>query len=240
MTLTSRTPTRSDPEVRAAVTAELEWAPDMVAAHIGVTADHGVVVLTGDVDKYCERTAASEAALRVRGVTAVVNEIRVRPKSTYTLGETDIAREVEHALRSTASIPDTVKAEIVGHQVNLTGVVEWDYQRRAAARAVQHLLGVTSVNNGISLTPRQPAPDTEERIRQAIARNALLDPETVQVRVAEDRVTLTGTVPSWAARRQADLAAWSSPHVSEVFNYIVVKESAAHGNSLGSTAMGTK
>ncbi|MCV7250864.1 BON domain-containing protein [Mycobacterium hackensackense] len=125
MTLTSRTPTRSDPEVRAAVTAELEWAPDMVAAHIGVTADHGVVVLTGDVDKYCERTAASEAALRVRGVTAVVNEIRVRPKSTYTLGETDIA-------------------------------------------------------------------------------------------------------------------AWSSPHVSEVFKYIVVKEPAAHGNSLGSTARGTK
>ncbi len=27
MTLTSRTPTRSDPEVRAAVTAELEWLP---------------------------------------------------------------------------------------------------------------------------------------------------------------------------------------------------------------------
>jgi osmotically-inducible protein OsmY len=183
-----------------------------------------VVVLTGEVDKFSERAAAKRAALRVRGVTAVVNEVRVHPSSRYSVSDTDVAKEVEHALRAAGDVPDTVQAEIVGHDVNLTGMAEWDYQRRAAVRVVQHLRGVTSVNNAIALTPRVSASDTGERIKQAIVRNALLDAKAIDVSVAGHRVTLSGTVRSWAERRQADLAAWSSPHVTDVYNHIVVRE----------------
>lgn len=36
------------------------------------------------------------------------------------------------------------------------------------------------------------------------------------------KVTLTGTVKSWAEKHQAGHAAWSSPHVTEVDNLITV------------------
>lgn len=222
--MTAATHAQTDREVKAAVAAELEWTPEVDAVGIGVGVDDGVVVLSGEVQKYSERTAAKRAALRVRGVTAVVNEIRVHPDSRLSVSDSDIAKEVEHALWAAADVPDTVQAEIVGHDVNLIGLAAWDYQRRAAERVVQHLRGVNSVNNAIALTPRVPAPNTEERIKEAIVRNALLDAKSIDVSAVGDRVTLSGTVRSWAQRRQADLAAWSSPHVTEVYNHIIVRD----------------
>jgi osmotically-inducible protein OsmY len=214
---------RTDRQVQAAVEAELEWTPDVEAAGIGVAVDDGVVSLSGEVDTYVQRTAAKKAALRVHDVTAVVNTVAVHPDSRFSVSEADIGKEVEHALRSAATVPVTVKAEIDGDAVTLTGQVEWDFQRRAAKRAVRYLRGVYSVSNRITLTPRVSAVDTEERIKSAILRNAQLDAKVIDVVVAGDRVTLSGTVGSWAERRQTDLAAWSSPHVSEVYNHIIVK-----------------
>ena len=214
---------RTDRQIQAAVEAELEWTPDVDAAGIGVAVDDGVVSLSGEVDTYADRVAAKDATLRVRDVTAVVNGLTVHPNSVFSVSDNDIGKEVEHALRSAGNVPETVKAEINGHAVTLTGQVSWDFQRRAAKRAIRHLRGVRSVNNRISLTPRAPSVDTAVRIRSAILRNAQLNAKSIEVAAAGDTVTLSGTVHSWAERRQADIAAWSSPHVTEVYNHIIVK-----------------
>jgi osmotically-inducible protein OsmY len=212
----------TDQAIHAAVEAELEWTPDVDAVGIGVAVADGVVMLSGEVEFYAQRAAAKRAALRVREVTAVVNDITVHPDSQSSVSEADIGKAVDFALRSAVNVPDTVKAEIEGHDVTLRGQVTWDFQRRAAKRAVEHLRGVASVDNWITLTPRTSSPDTKERIENAILRNAQLDASAIDVVVAGDRVTLSGQVRSWAERRQADLAAWSSPPVSEVYNHIIV------------------
>jgi osmotically-inducible protein OsmY len=59
--------------------------------------------------------------------------------------------------------------------------------------------------------------------RATLRRGAQLDSTAIDVVVAGDKVTLSGTVQAWAERRQADLAAWSSPHVTEVYNHVIVK-----------------
>ncbi len=218
-------PTPSDKDIQTAVQAELEWTPDLEAANIGVAVDDGVVSLSGEVDTYAEVNAARGAALRVRDVTSVVNDLSVHPNSQFSVSEADIGKEVEHALRSATNVPDAVKAEIEGHAVTLTGQVRWEFERRAAERAVRYLRGVHLVVNRIALTPRVSAVDTEERITSAIIRNAQLDAKAIKVAVAGEKVTLSGTVRSWAERRQADLSAWSSPHVSEVYNHIIVRSS---------------
>jgi osmotically-inducible protein OsmY len=54
-----------------AVLAEINWEPGVTDGHIGVTANGGVVTLTGNVDSYAKKMAAERAAHRVKGVKAV-------------------------------------------------------------------------------------------------------------------------------------------------------------------------
>lgn len=212
-----------DLEIRDLVSDELEWTPDVDAAGIGVAVEDGAVILSGEVDNYAERIAAKRAALRVRGVQTVVDDLTVHPNSSVAVTPTDIAREVKHALEAAVDVPDTIKAQIDGHSVTLTGEVDHDYERAAAKRAVQYLRGIHAVDSRIMLRARPSAPDTEERIRNAITRNALLDANRIHVRVEGSKVVLAGTVATSVERRQAGNAAWASPHVTDVENQITVR-----------------
>lgn len=220
--MTTTTAPRTALAIREAVEAELGWTPQVDAPSIGVAVEHGVVTLSGEVTSITERGAAKNAALRVRGVTTVADEIVVRyPGSPRT--DTDIAEAVKNAFAWSSIVPaDKVKAEVHNHVVTLTGSVDWDYQRRAARRTVEHLAGVRMVQNNIQLTARPSATDAEHRIKAALVRNASLDANTIDVVVNGNTVTLTGTVSSWAEKKQAGRAAWSSPHVDTVLNHISV------------------
>jgi osmotically-inducible protein OsmY len=215
--------TSIDLDVQTLVLEELKWTPDVDAAGIGVAVEDGTVTLSGEVDSYAERLAAKKAARRIRGVRTVVDDLTVHAASDPAITETVIAREVERALRGASNVPESVQAEIQGRNVTLTGEVDWEFQRRAAKRAVQFLRGVRSVNSMIRLSARPSAADAEERIRNALTRNAQLDGKTIQVSVDGTRATLTGTVRSWVERQQAENAAWASPHVTKVDNGIVVR-----------------
>jgi osmotically-inducible protein OsmY len=216
------TATDRDADLQAHVHEELAWSPDVDAAGIGVAVRAGAVTLSGEVSTYAERLAAKRAALRVRGVRTVVDDLTVHPRSGWPITETDIAKEVERALKAAANVPDTVKAEVDQHNVTLVGEVEWNFQRHAAKRAVQYLRGVSTVSDQISLTPRPSSEDTQDRIEKALVRNAQLDARSIRVTVEGGLVILTGQVKSWAERSQAAKAAWSSPFVSGVDNQLVV------------------
>lgn len=213
---------RHDHDIQRSVQDELDWAPDVDAASIGVAVDDGSVTLSGEVPDLAGRIAAERAAFRVRGVTAVIDHLSVPSTSAWPVDEVEIAKRVDHALQAASDVPDAVKAVVHEHRVTLSGAVQWDYERRAAKRAVQYLRGVLYVDDQITLVDRPSAADAGERIMHAIVRNALIDAGNVQVAVLGNQVTLTGRVRSTAERRQANLAAWSSPHVTEVDDRIVV------------------
>ncbi|WP_353810221.1 BON domain-containing protein [Agromyces sp. SYSU T00194] len=221
----------TDRAVRTAVQEELDWSPDVDSTRIGVAVDEGVVTVSGQVDTYAERMAALRAVHRVRGVRAVVDDVAVQPSGRSAASELDVAREVEHALDWASDVPAEVRAEIRGHDVTLTGEVDWEFQRLAAKRAIEHLRGIRNVTNRITLRARPSAADTQEHIRRALTRNAQLDAEGIDVSVSDCTVTLTGTVQSWAEKQQANHAAWASPHVAEVIDRIVVHDQGEEGTS---------
>ena len=68
----------TDDELRCQVAAELSWDPQVDSEAIEVSADSGTVTLRGTVASLRQKQAGGKAAARVRGVTRVANELRVR------------------------------------------------------------------------------------------------------------------------------------------------------------------
>jgi osmotically-inducible protein OsmY len=188
-----------------------------------VAAKDGVVTLTGWVDSYIKKWSAEEAALRVRGVKAVANDIEVRLPSSSERTDTDIAAEAVRALELDALVPlDNVKVTVSKGWVSLDGTVEWQYQKEEAERVVRRLTGVRGVSNLIRVRPQTSPSELKKKIEQALVRNAKTDAENIKVEVEGSKVILSGTVHSWAEREQAAWAAWSAPGVTSVENRITI------------------
>lgn len=216
---------KTDHELKIAIEDELDWTPSVKADRVGVAVTDGAVTLSGEVESYPEKQAAVHAALRVRGVTAVADEI-VIDNPWPGLLDADIARDAGAGLDRSMLVPaGAVKATVHDHTITLSGTVAWQYQRDAARHVAANLPGVREVRNLITLKPpveEVSAGDAKTKITSALLRNAQLDANRIQVDVRGHEVKLTGTVTSWAERRQAEHAAWSSPGVTDVNNQIVV------------------
>jgi osmotically-inducible protein OsmY len=215
---------RTDAELKSAVAAELTWAAGVDSAHIGVAVLDGGVTLSGEVDSYPEKLIAEHAALRVRGITAVAQEITVR-NQWMEMNDTDIAREAREALERAVDVPTgTVKATVHDHIVTLTGQVPWQFQREAAGRAVHYLRGVRDIANAVAIRPTVSTADIKNAISAALLRNARLEGKATTVTAdAAGTVTLTGVVHSASERREAERTAWSAPGVVNVDNHLRIE-----------------
>lgn len=211
-----------DKQLKQSVLDELKWEPSVNAADIGVTAKDGIVTLMGSVGTYAEKHAAEKAALRVKDVKAVAEEIEVKLPFDVKHGDADIARAATERLAWNVSVPkDAVKVTVSKGWVTLTGQVEWHYQQESAADAVGHLWGVTGVSNQISIKPTVNAGDIKSNIVTALNRS-WFSPDHVDVSAAGGMVTLTGNVEYWSERELAGTTAWAAPGVTSVNNEIRV------------------
>ena len=96
----------NDSKLKDAVLAELSWEPSVTAAHIGVTANAGIISLHGHVETFMEKQAAESAARRVKGVKGVAEEIEVRLPFSVKRADDEIAAAVVNRLDWNASIPE--------------------------------------------------------------------------------------------------------------------------------------
>jgi osmotically-inducible protein OsmY len=183
------------------------------------------VTLTGWADSLIKKWAAEEAALRVRGVKAVANDIEVRLPALAERTDADIAEAALHALKWDAFVPeDSVKVKVSNGWVTLEGEVEYQYQRNDAEWAVRRLTGVRGVTNLIKVRPQAASPSNlKQKIEEALVRSAEMDAHRITVDVDGSKVILGGTVRSWAERQLAERVAWSAPGVTAVENRIEVR-----------------
>jgi osmotically-inducible protein OsmY len=211
-----------DKQLQQEVLRELEWDPQVDAAHIGVSVEDGAVTLTGHVSSYSEKLAAVRAAERVYGVKAIADEIEVRLPGSAARDDTDIAEAIAQVLRWNTLVPDTVEAEVRQGFVTLRGDVEWSYQRSAAERAVRDVKGVKGVSNLITVKARPKPTDIEQRIAEAIRRAANMDARQIWVTTTNGTVVLHGSVHSLYEKQIAEREAAAAPGVAKVENRIAV------------------
>jgi osmotically-inducible protein OsmY len=214
---------RTDEAIQADVLEELKWDSRVRPNEVGVAVKDGIVTLTGWVDSYLKKIAAEEAAHRVPGVKAVVNNIEVHLPSSAERTDADLAKAVLNALKWDAAIPtDNLDVTVSHGWVTLKGEVDYAFQKKEAEDVVKRLSGVKGVTNLIVVKPHVVPTDLKEKIEQALMRNEKIDASQITVEVQGSKVILHGTVRSYAEKEAAEETAWLAPGVSEVENRIAV------------------
>ena len=215
---------RSDSELRADVAAELNWDASIRNEDIAVAVKEGAVVLAGTVDSYAQWYAAERAAERVKGVRAIVNDLKVLVPSELERSDPDIAHAALNALKWDVEVPDhLITLKVTNGWITLQGEVERQFQRAAAERVVRSLTGVRGVSNSISVRPAPTPADVKQHIRDMLKRQAEFDADNLIVELVDHRATLRGKVQSFAEKRDAERAAWQTPGVTEVKNELAIE-----------------
>jgi osmotically-inducible protein OsmY len=190
----------------------------------GVQVKDGVVTLSGEVSSFAEKWNAEKAAQRVSGVNALAVDLKVKLSEFGDRTDADIARSAENVLSWTTSVPkNAVKVMVERGHITLTGDVDWQFERLAAAASVRFLSGVTCVSDQIALKPRLTVSAVQSDIEAALKRTALADAQKIHVKVRGSDVTLSGKVQSWAERETATTSAWGTPGVRSVIDEMTLE-----------------
>jgi osmotically-inducible protein OsmY len=214
---------KSNQVLQSDVQDAIKWEPLLHAAEIGVTAQDGVVSLTGVVDSYAKKLEAETAAKKVIGVKALIENIEVKFPSSWTKTNLEVANAVLAALNSNWSVPkDKVTVKVEDGWVTLEGQLPWDFQREAAKSAVNFLSGVKGVTNNIKIKSESHNAIEQKEVEDAIGRSWSVDDSDINVSVSGSTVTLSGTVNSWYQKEEAGRIAWNTPGIWHVENELAV------------------
>jgi osmotically-inducible protein OsmY len=211
-----------DQQLQAMVEQTLFLDSRLHAEHIGVSSRSGVVELDGTVNSYFEKYTAGQVTLRVGGVTSVANEIKVAILVPDNRSDSDIARIAVSHLQWNYSVPDTVKVSVTDGWVKFEGTVEAKYQKDEAEAVLRSLKGIKGIVNEIVIKPSVDVAVVKADIVDAFKCSAAIDANSINIKVANGTVTLTGHVHSWPEREEACRVAWASRGVTHVEDLLAI------------------
>jgi osmotically-inducible protein OsmY len=222
---------RSAEEIRNDIREQLAWDARVDSSGIEVDVVDSTVILSGTVPTYPDRNQAQTDALQVPGVAGVDNRLVVSFPSAYVIpADAEISFNVTSALSWSPSV-DAIRIHVAVDQgvVTLSGTVESYWQKHRAEEIAANTAGVTDVHNELTVAPTAPATadeDVRREILTTLERNTSVDISRVNVEVNNGIVTLTGTIPDYAAFRAVQDAARYTSGVLEVNNNLTMESQA--------------
>jgi osmotically-inducible protein OsmY len=140
----------ADEEIASRAVDILRWRVGVPAERIALKVERGMVTLTGELDWQYQKAEAEAAIRHLSGVTAVINDIRMRP--SFNLPE--VKDRIEKALRRSAELDASrITVRTDGAKVVLGGKVHAWFERDIAERAAWAVPGVTEVRDEILIEP---------------------------------------------------------------------------------------
>lgn len=230
---------RADEELRADVVRALEVDATLDRRDLGASVERGVVTLEGSVRSVLEHRLAESLARGVRGVTRVENALRIEPDLPRS--DRDIQLSIVRAMERDARIdPAAVEVRVEDGRVVLEGVVGSAVEREIA-RDIAAASGARDVDvQGLDVRwwardeLRRSGPVsswTDDRIAAAVRDAVVEDPrvriENVAVDVQAGIATVSGVVPSAAAKEAALETARGTVGVWRVVDRVEVRPAPA-------------
>jgi len=214
---------KSNQQLQVDVQNAIKWEPLLKETTIKTTANEGVVTLSGEVDSYSKKIEAENAVKKVIGVKAIVEKIEVKFENYSKRTNEEIAKDVLKALDFNWTVPNNeIIVKVEDGWVTLEGELHWNYQKEAAKKAVNYLLGVKGVTNNIII--KSQTHDTIEKVdvEAALRRSLSVNDCDIKVFVSGTTVTLSGNVNSWYQKDEASRIAWNAPGIWNVKNELTV------------------
>jgi hyperosmotically inducible periplasmic protein len=215
-------------DVAAAVRAKLDKS-QYKDVQVNVDAN-GVATLTGTVNLYEYKADADKNVHKVKGVTAVRNDIQVAgPSVSDSQLEKSLGEKLAYDRVGYGNVFDAITLQVQNGVVTLGGSA-LDYPSRDSALGVVSTTpGVKDVVDQISVDPASPMDD---QIRMQVARAVYgfpslnryaIDPaKPIRIAVQNGHVALYGVVDSEADKDVAGIQANGVPGVFSVKNYLQV------------------
>jgi hyperosmotically inducible protein len=191
---------------------------------------NGIATLSGTVDLYEYKADADKATHKVKGVTAVRNDIEVAgPSVPDSQLQSSLAEKLTYDRVGFGNVFDAITLQVHDGVVTLGGHAH-DYPNRDSALAtVATTPGVKDLVDEISV---DPVSTMDNQIRVAVARAVYsfptlnkyaIDPAMpIRISVQNGSVELYGVVDSQADKDAAFLRAKGVPGVFSVMNYLQV------------------
>ena len=193
-----------DKTISDSVEDELVIDSGVRAAQIDVFTIDGIVTLKGTVDNVLAKERAARIARIVKGVRAVVNEIKVVPPLLY--NDSQIKEEVKDALsHDPATEVYDVKVDVSNNIVVLTGTVQSWKEKDLCENVAKGVKGVMGLENRIDVVWPKKRTDSEikKEIEETLEWDIFVDNGLITVNVSKGRVELKGTVGSAAEKYAA-------------------------------------
>ncbi|WP_454764020.1 BON domain-containing protein [Cupriavidus campinensis] len=134
--------TYPDEAIAEAARNTLQWHVHVPPDAIKVRVERGWVTLSGDVDWSYQKKLAERLVGQMRGVTGVLNNIRMNEK----IAPPDVERRIEEALRRHAlREAHRIDVKVSQGTVTLSGQVDSPAERRAAVGAAWSAPGILEV-----------------------------------------------------------------------------------------------
>jgi len=139
---------KTDTEIAEAVVNALKWHSAVVEDRISIKVEKGFVTLEGEVEWEYQRSAAKSAIENLTGIKMIYNFITVKPR----ISVPDLKSKINAALHRSAQIDaNSIKVEVSGNKVILSGTVPSIKEKEDADSAAWMAPGVSSVENRITV-----------------------------------------------------------------------------------------
>ena len=219
---------RTDIEIKQDVLDEFAWQPTIDENQLNIEVKYGIVRLSGIVNNLAEKLVAENAAKKIIGIKAVVDDIEV--KINKNVSDSDLAKKIIFDLEWNTSVPEeNINVKVEDGHVILSGSVKWEFQKSEAEKSLVYINRIKSITNTISIKTEKETPaNIEQNISKAFERSASIDASNITVTIEGNTAILQGKVNSIKEKDDALIATYLAEGITNVKNELKVEYDAVY------------